>query len=291
MMIKTTLALLAAATALSAQAAIDVNAPGFTYNQNFDSLANSGAGNTWTNDITLSGWSLFVQPTPGTAFSGTYSADAGGSNSGGFKSLGSDGSSERALGGVASGNAYFSPGGIGTGPASGAVAGWIVLAFQNNTGGALNSFMLDFDGEQWRNANTGGQTMTMEYGFGSAFGSVGQWTAPGASFNWTSPVSGGTTSALDGNAAGNRVAGLGGTVAVPWSTGDTLWLRWAENNDIGSDHALAIDNLSFSVTAVPEPETYALMLAGLATVATLACRRQRAGARTRVVAPADNTAI
>lgn len=276
---KSTLALLSFATALSAQAAIDVTSPGFTYSQNFDSLANAGTTNAWSNDSTLPGWSLFVQPAPGTAFTGNYSGDNGGSNAGAFKSLGSTGSNERALGGVASGNAYFSPGGAGTAPASGAVAGWISVAFHNGTGSVLNSFTLGFDGEQWRNANTGGQAMVMEYGFGSTFGSVSQWTAPGGSFNWTSPVFGGPAGALDGNAQGNRVAGLGGTVAGLWSSQDTLWLRWVENNDVGSDHALAIDNLSLSVTAVPEPHTYALMLAGAGLVAGRARRRSATAAR------------
>ncbi len=44
----------------------------------------------------------------------------------------------------------------------------------------------------------------------------------------------------------------------------------------GRANAVKIDDLYFGVTAVPEPETYALMLAGLAGLAVMA-RRRRAG--------------
>ena len=74
-------------------------------------------------------------------------------------------------------------------------------------------------------------------------------------------------------AGSGAVLGLAWGVATTWAAGDTLWLRWVERNDIGNDHGLAIDDLSFSVTAVPEPGTLALMLAGLAAVAFVARRR------------------
>ncbi len=267
MFMKTTLALLSVATALSAQAAIDIASPASNYSQDFDSLANAGAGNAWTNNSTLSGWSLFVQPAPGTAVT-SYTADNAATNTGAFKSLGATGSSERALGGVASGGSYFGS------PASGTIAGWIAVAFQNTSGTAFNSFTVHFDGEQWRNGgNTNAQSMVLEYGFGGSFTTVAQWTAPGGSFDWASPTNSSTASAVDGNDAANRVMGVGGSIIGNWSTGDTLWLRWIERNDVGNDHGLAIDNFSFSVTAVPEPETYALMLAGLGLVAGVARRR------------------
>ena len=50
-------------------------------------------------------------------------------------------------------------------------------------------------------------------------------------------------------------------------------MRWTERNDIGNDHGLAIDDLSFSVRAVPEPGALTLMLAGLAAVGFVARRR------------------
>lgn len=253
-------ALAAVAVALPAHAAVSLTDAAAVYSQSFDSLT----GGAWANDSTLAGWSLFNSA--GTAI-GTYTSGSGSVNTGSFYSFGITGSSERALGGTGSGGSYFGS------PAAGALAGWIAVAFSNNTGATLGSATVGFDGEQWRNGgNTSAQSMVMEYGFGASFASVG-WMAADAAFNWASPVTGSTAGAVDGNSAG-LVPGLGGTLATTWAPGQTLWLRWAENNDFGGDHGLAIDNFSLSVTAVPEPESYALLLAGLAALGLLARRRQ-----------------
>jgi hypothetical protein len=249
----------------AAQAAISVDSASFLYAESFDTLAASGSSNAWVNDSTLSGWSLF---TAAGATPSSYAADTGSSNAGAFKSFGDTGSAERAFGGVGSGGSYFGS------PASGSLAGWISVAFANDTGASLAGFSLTFAGEQWRNANTSAQTMALSYGLGNSFDTVADWTSPGGGFDWASPVAGGPAGAVDGNGVG-QVAGLGGSVTLPWASGDTLWIRWAEFNDVGSDHALAIDDLSFTVTPVPEPGTYALMAAGLACMG-LFIRNRRA---------------
>ena len=246
-----------------AHAALSVTSAAFSYSQNFDSLASSGAANPWADDSTLPGWSLLNATGASVP---TYGTDT--SSTGAFRAFGDTASAERALGAVASGGAYFGS------PASGTVAGWVVLAFSNGSGAELNGFTLGFNGEQWRNGgNTNAQTMVLEYGYGASFGTVATWTAPGGSFDFTSPVIGATAAAVAGNSAG-LVSGLGGTVATTWAAGDTLWLRWVERNDIGNDHGLAIDNLSFSVSAVPEPGALALMLAGIAAIGFVARRRR-----------------
>jgi uncharacterized protein len=214
-----------------------------TYSQDFNTLATSGTGatNTWTNDTTIGGWSLFNKD--GAAI-GTYNADTGSSNTGSFYSYGaSSTATDRALGGAASGGAYF-----GT-PASGAIAGWFGFAANNSTGATINTLNVKFNGEQWRNGgNASAQSMVLEYGFGATFGAVTSWTKPGGTFDWNSPVISATAAAVDGNVAG-KVADVGGTLNnLNWSTSDTLWLRWAENNDVGNDHGLAIDDFSLSAT-------------------------------------------
>lgn len=251
--------------AASAQAAVSVTSPSFTYSQNFDSLPSSGSTLTWVNDSTILGWDLYTGA--GSAI-GTLAIGNGGSNAGNFYSFGTTSSGERALGGVGSGGTVFGS------PVSGAVAGYIAVAFKNQTGQELNGFTLGFDGEQWRNGgNTTAQTMELQYGFGSTFGAVSSWTTPGGSFNWASPVVGSTSAAVNGNAAG-LVSGLGGTVEnLSWGQDETLWVRWIEVNNVGNDHGLAIDNVQLTVTAVPEAETYAMLLAGLGAIGWVARRR------------------
>ena len=263
------LALVTAAT-LPAQASIPISAPGQTYSQSFDGLASTGASVTWTNDSTLAGWSLIIQT--GAAVSNYYGGD-GSSNTGAFYSFGGSGAGDRALGGLASGGAYFGS------PASGAVAGWIGVQLSNNSGHALNGFSLGFDGEQWRNGgNTSAQAMVMQYGFGTTMATVASWATPGGSFNWSSPVVGATAAAVDGNAVG-KVGGLGGSIATTWNAGDSLWVRCIENNDVGNDHGLAIDNFSFTagdaLAPVPLPPAVALFAAGIGMLAWTARQRRR----------------
>lgn len=247
-------ALVLIASVSSAQAAINYTTSGNVINENFDSLANTGTNIPWTNNSTLPAWSLFTYTGVDIA---SYNSGTGNSGTGNFYSFGATADTERALGGVASGNVYF-----GTpAPASGALAGWIAVAINNNTGGGLTDFTVGFDGEQWRNGgNASAQTMVLEYGFGATFGTVASWTAPGGNFDWASVVNTATAAAVDGNGAG-LVANRGGTISnLTWNQGETLWIRWIENNDIGNDHGLGIDNFSFSAT--PEPATVGLLALG-----------------------------
>ena len=137
------------------------------------------------------------------------------------------------------------------GPLAGAVAGWAALGLTNDTGAQINTLSLGYDGEQWRDGgNTSPQVMKLEYGFGNSFVTVPTWTAPAGSYDFTSPNHMATTATLDGNAASNRTAGLGGTLNnLGWTGGSTLWVRWVENNDAGNDHALAVDNVHFGLPA------------------------------------------
>lgn len=254
------------AAALPVQAAVAIADDSFVYTQNFDSLTTSTSSTAWSNDSTLAGWSLFSAAGNPVA---SYFGGTGSSSTGAFYSFGGSGSAERALGGVGSGGTYFGS------PVSGAVAGYVALALTNTSGAAFDSVSVAFDGEQWRNGgNTSAQTMRLEYGFGSTFAGVAGWTAAGSAFDWASPVVGSSAAAVDGNAAGH-VAGVGGTLALSWAAGDTLWLRWVEVNDVGNDHGLAIDDLSVSVTsAVPEPAAGALFAAGLAALGAIVRRRR-----------------
>jgi hypothetical protein len=261
--------ILAIAPAL-AVAQVSYSTTGSTYTQDFDTLITSGTNQAWSNNTTITGWHLFRQPAAGTAIT-TYNAGDGSVNTGSFYSFGTGTNTDRSLGGTASGGTYFGS------PASGAVAGWIAVGFTNNTGENLSAFTVGYNGEQWRNGgNVTAQTMVLEYGVGATFTDVATWTPAGAAFNFTSVVNTATAAAVDGNVAG-LVTGLGGTVNFAWNTGDTLWIRYIENNDAGNDHGLGIDNFSFSATAsaVPEPTTYALIGLSLASAGLVEYRRRR----------------
>ncbi|MFN5194304.1 MAG: ExeM/NucH family extracellular endonuclease, partial [Cyanobacteriota bacterium] len=218
-----------------------------SYGQTFDTLASSGTGLSWVNDVTLEGWHLFRQPAPGTAIT-TYSASTGSSNAGTFASFGDSADPDRALGGVGSGGSYFAS------PGSGSVAGWMALALSNATASAIEALDLSFAGEQWRNGgNSSTQDMVLEFGIGADFANVTSWTAPGGTFDWSSPVTGASAAAVNGNTTG-RVAGRGGQLtSLGWQPGATLWLRWTERNDSGNDHGLAIDDLTISLAGAAGP--------------------------------------
>jgi hypothetical protein len=230
---------------LSAENLMSINFSG-SYSQDFDTLATS-TSNLWVNDATLTGWFLFNSLGSGTAIT-TYAAGNGSSTTGSFYSFGIDATSERALGAVGSGGAYFGS------PATGNVAGWIAFAATNTTGSSITSVDVRFDGEQWRDSGAATvQTMILQYGFGSAFDSVSSWITPGGNFDWNSPVSTSTPAPVNGNGVG-LVANRGGTLSgLEWTNGQTLWFRWADLNDVGNDHGLAIDNFALSIPTVAVP--------------------------------------
>ncbi|MBC8097068.1 MAG: hypothetical protein H7Y43_14775 [Akkermansiaceae bacterium] len=106
--------------------------------------------------------------------------------------------------------------------------------------------------------------MMFQYGIGNAFDSLA-WQTPGSQFTWSSPVTGGTAASVNGNTVG-RVNDVGGTITgLNWKDGETLWLRWIENDDSGTDHGLAIDNFSITArqatTAKPVPDALPLSYA------------------------------
>src|SRR5262249_24632921 len=125
-------------------------------------------------------------------------------------------------------------------------------SFSNDTGSTVNSIEIRYDGEQWRNGgNTTAQTMVMQYRFGASFTTVGAWTNAGGAFNFTSLQNTATAGALDGNAAANRTATLAVVLNLgsSWPSGQKLWVRWIEVNDVGNDHGLALDNFKLIPTA------------------------------------------
>ncbi len=213
---------------ISQAAPIAITGPG-TYSQNFDTLANSGTANAWADDSTIAGW---YSQRSGTGT--TYAADVGTATAGNLYSYGSASATERALGSIGSGTAgSFSHG----------------VLLQNTSGGSVTINSLAYIGEQWRKSGvTTAQVVTLWYQVSS--GPITALT-PTANTGWTaitagdfsSPVNTTGAGALDGNAAANRTAiSIDPNISVP--DGNYVMIRWKDLDHSGSDHGLAIDDVS-----------------------------------------------
>ncbi len=217
-------------------------APGqLSYSENFD-----GMGATGTTYLT--GWTAI-------RFSGTGTVGAvlamvagdGSGNSGNVYNVGTAGSDERAFGSLASGS---------TVPQMGA-------SYLNNTGASI--IQLDLTGvmEQWRSGSnaTANEVDIFEYSLDATDLTNGTWTAV-PSFDLVEKITTSTVAAaLDGNLPANQTALTASITGINWTAGTTLWIRWTDANDVGSDALLAIDNLAITattgtVTIDPEPTNY-----------------------------------
>jgi hypothetical protein len=273
--------------ASGATAAVVYSTDGSTYSQDFDSLPNSptntSLGNTpsgWIDDtsspgagqFSIVGWYL-NHPTSTTEGGANghqrLRAGSGSSTTGAFYSFGANSSTERALGDL---GATTLAADDGTGVLS------MALRLTNNTGTTLNSFSLSYTGEQWHTSTATADPMTVDFATdvsGSDFVGTGTFTpVPGLTF--ASTVSGAAEAALDGNDPANRSALSATNVPVNWAPGTDLWIRWSDIQVATlRDHGNAIDDLSFSATAVPEPASLGLVVLGTAAGTVRRPRRRR----------------
>ncbi len=224
---------LVAITSKPARAEVSITYLGTPYTQNFDSLANSGTSATWTNDSTLLGWYLSTDATPSVT---SYLVGTGSGTTGGFYSFGDSSSPERALGGMGS-NTYYGASGVGK--------GYIGLVLQNQTGATINALSISYTGEQWRNGgNTAVQSLTFSYVINSSIPNLTDEGTAVPALDFASPIHTSTSGVLDGNAAANRTALSSVITGFDIPNNYYILLRWTDLNDSGSDHALAIDDLS-----------------------------------------------
>ena len=238
--------LVAAGMFVASSATAQVAMSGGTYSQNFDSLANSGTL-AWTDNSTLPGW--YASKTLGGTSVTTYRADNGSGNTGAIYSFGASGSTERALGSVASGT----PGNFAYG-----------VRFTNDTGLAQSNLAVSYTGEQWRNGgNTSAQKLAFSYFVSSNpitssdAANANTWTAF-TSLDFTTPTTGSKAGALDGNNPANKQVFTNAVLPVVVQSGQEIFLRWFDTNDTGTDHGVAIDNLTVSfqtATNGPPPDT------------------------------------
>ncbi len=205
-----------------AVAQISLTALDLAYEQDFDTLANTGT----TSDVLPAGWSFLET---GSNANTTYGINNGSSNGGNTYSYGSTGSSDRAFGTLLSGS----------------LQSRIGAQFQNNTGNTLSALDIAYTGEQWRQGGTNRcDRLQFEYSLDATGLSDGNWTAVTA-LDFEGPQCGPTgNTALDGNDPDNRVGishHLGG---LSIGHGQTFWVRWVDVDAAGADDGLAVDDFS-----------------------------------------------
>ncbi len=274
---------LAASLAATADlSAAPLSYTGGDYTQNFNGLPTSdgffppsvvitGTGphdiNGQLSSTGLDGWTMsnFAGSSTNTEFR-AHAGELAGGNGRGIVSFGTDNSSDRALGVLATSNQISRYG----------------LSLINNTGAPLTKLDIAFTGEQWRRGNVPTPPAVLPDKLTFAYGITGTLTDDinSGAFNdvaaltYYSPntQAAPTEVALDGNAAGNKVAlshTLGG---ISWPPGAMLMLRWTGQDITGQDDGLSIDDLR--VTAgVPEPAS--IICAGFAAFGVALVRRRR----------------
>jgi hypothetical protein len=215
---------------------------GTTYSQDFNTLASqSSQGTNWTDNITIPGW--YASQSLGNLVITNYRVSAGGANNGSLYSFGTGSDADRALGSIGSGT----PGNFAYG-----------VRIQNDTASFMTNFTVAYTGEEWRNGgNATAQKLSFFYTISSspittsdAVSNSFAWT-PVTALDFTTPTTGATAAALDGNAAANRTVisavTLPGVVVAP---SQEIFLRWFDPNDSGNDHGVSIDDLTVTFSPV-----------------------------------------
>ncbi|MFZ4778246.1 MAG: PEP-CTERM sorting domain-containing protein [Terrimicrobiaceae bacterium] len=191
-----------------------------------------------------------------------FTANAGGTNTGGIYSYGTGTSTDRSLGALASDSDIMAFG----------------ATFLNTTGDILTSVSMSFTAEFWRSSTTTQNVLTFAYGLvdGTTVTNANFLTAAGstafATLNVTGPAPVVSNGALDGNLPANQAAVSGTITGLNIANNGTFFIRWTDVNDSGNDAGLAIDN--FNLSAVPEPSTCLLLGVGLGFTLLRLRRRQ-----------------
>ena len=198
---------------------------------------NSLSATTSPSNVLPAGWYVSEEGT-GAAADGQYVVGTGSSSAGGVYSFGSTGSSDRALGSVGSGT--VTPIHFG-------------VRFTNNTGAVITSLAVSYTGEMWRRSTApaaAGEKLTFSYSTDATSLTAGTFTTvPALSFASPGDACSSTQNvATDGNSAPCRrvIAQTITGLIVP--NGQTIWIRWTDMDTVGSEDALAVDDLAIGVT-------------------------------------------
>ncbi|MBJ6118583.1 T9SS C-terminal target domain-containing protein [Pontibacter sp. BT310] len=219
-----------------AMAQISLNPFTKSYTQDFNALPSSGTG-TWEHGTQyFPGWSLY-RTAPVTL---TLAVGTGSHNAGGLYSFGLAGSTDRALGSIASASkdvGEFSWG----------------LLIQNNTGQTITSLNISYTGEQWRSARAATPQHMLSFWYATGTEPSAFNLSPKSDAGWTSvkeldfkgPVFYAAGGALNGNDPANKRY-LSASIPVTIPDKGYVMLRWKDLDEFENDHGLAIDDFSLT---------------------------------------------
>jgi hypothetical protein len=250
---------------------IAYNIQGSTYLQNFDSLPDPGAASVDSaNPVTIDGvtYSLanpfdFAGPVSATGTSGGLGLDAmagwyglanpaasvgtrfgasdGDQTTGGQISFGLPGSSNRALGLLATSSTGYAA---------------IGVKFINNAGATLNYLNVQVTGEIWRQSDVA-KSLECYYlidpSAAAPMSTAATASLPALNVSFPTVVADNGGAAVDGTNPANQInLAVTNQAITNWPPGAALWLVWEMPDAAGKAQGLAIDNLTFAASAQPE---------------------------------------
>ena len=218
-------------TTVSVYSQVSITTLSVPYTQDFNSLVDTGLNNPYTG-LPI-GW--FAEEY-GTGANTNYRAAWGQLAGGDLYSFGDSAVAERALGSIGSGT--VAPVQFG-------------IAIINNTGSIVNKVRISYRGELWRVGNparsTGPDTLHFSYGKNNGDLHSNTWTDfSGLSFISPASSTGLSNIELDGNASAQVVNLNDSIINLSLAVGDTLWLRWHDDNSSSFDDGLGIDDISIT---------------------------------------------
>jgi hypothetical protein len=206
---------------------VSLTALGTAACESFNTLAS-----TSTSSTTPNGWAFAES---GTGANTTYAAGTGSATTGDTYSFGAASNPERAFGELTTGS----------------LSSTIGASFTNNTGQTITTLSISYTGEQWRlGALNRTDRLDFQYSTDATSLTSGTWVDVNT-LDFTAPVQGPATGALDGNASANRTSINGTISALNIANGVTFWIRWTSIDAGSSDDGLAIDDFCLTPQAAP----------------------------------------
>jgi hypothetical protein len=228
------------------QAQISITTIGIPYNQDFNTLANSG-----TTSATLPlGWAFSESGGSGLT---TYGVDFGDLTAANTYSYGSISAADRAFGELSSGGKISTFG----------------SSYQNLTGSTIGSLQISYTGEQWRqgaNGSGGIDSLVFSYSVDPLATLTTGTYLNVQQLNFFSPNSSASpNNPVDGNATGNRTTKTFSITGISIPNNAIFWIKWVGINVSGNDDGLAIDDFSINTTACTAPSASSYVNTTMAT--------------------------